>query len=165
MKRLLAALLPLLLLLSGCCFFLNDWEEPKTVVERELGLTLEGSRVLQSTDTHGRFLGDGKTLIVLSFEESGAEQIRQQVAARWNAMPLSEPLYQAVYESDGLIPIPGDGEEAQFPRITDGYWYLEDRQGEDPSDGSELFSRASFNFTLAIYDCEDDTLYFIQVDT
>ena len=49
-----------------------------------------------------------------------------------------------------------------LPAIDEGYYRLIDRQ--DGAEGN-IHSRASFNFTLAIYDAAARTLHFVQVDT
>ena len=58
-------------------------------------------------------------------------------------------------------------EEAHMPSIDNGYYMFEDRHSEskDSRDDSELFDRYSFNFSIAIYDCDTDKLYYFEFDT
>lgn len=163
MKR--CAMLAVLLLfsLSGCCF-LNDFEEPAALVAREIGMELPRCTVIQAKDTHGGFLGDGDTLIILHFEGDARERLEKELAESWEALPLPQALYHAIYEHRNLVPIPKDSAEEGFPQITSGYWYFEDRQSES-NDLSALHSRNSYNFTLVLYDRDTAKLYYIEVDT
>lgn len=40
-----------------------------------------------------------------------------------------------------------------------------DFQSTDPKDDTNVFSRFSYNFTMAIYDAETNTLYYMELDT
>ncbi len=164
MKRCVALAVLLLFSLSGCCFFLNDFEEPAALVARETGMELPRCAVIQATDTHGGFLGDGDTLIILHFEGEARERLERELADAWEALPLPQSLYEVVYEHRNLVPIPTDSAEEGFPQITGGYWYFDDRQSES-NDPAALLSRNSCNFTLALYDCDTARLYYIEVDT
>ena len=52
--------------------------------------------------------------------------------------------------------------DIELPEIQNGYYRLIDRQEEK---GTDILERASFNFTLGIYDMDTKTLYFCEVDT
>lgn len=56
--------------------------------------------------------------------------------------------------------------EAQT-KIENGYYIFEDRhsKSEDRQDDSELFNRSSYNFSLAIYDCDTDRMYYFEYNT
>ena len=55
----------------------------------------------------------------------------------------------------------------QLPQIQNGYYYFVDRQAESEMQHSDaqLMERASLNFSIALYDVDTDTLYYIEVDT
>ena len=48
-----------------------------------------------------------------------------------------------------------------------GYWYFVDRNSEngDSSSDSEIFNRNSFNITVALYDLDENILYYLEFDT
>lgn len=167
MKRCAVLAVLLLFSLSGCCFFLNDFEEPAKLVAQGTGLELPRCAVIQATDTHGGFLGDGNTLIVLRFEGNAKERMEKELADSWEELPLPQALSQAVYACTNLVPVPADSVEEGFPQVTNGYWYFKDRHSEsvDPAESAALHSRNSYNFTLALYDCDTAKLYYIEVDT
>ena len=54
-----------------------------------------------------------------------------------------------------------------MPAIYNGYYMFEDRHSEskDSRDDSELFDRYSYNFSIAIYDCDTDKMYYFEFDT
>ena len=58
-------------------------------------------------------------------------------------------------------------EEAYMPAIDNGYYMFKDRHSEskDSRDDSELFDRNSYNFSIAIYDCDTDKMYYFEFDT
>ena len=48
-----------------------------------------------------------------------------------------------------------------------GWYYFYDRHTEslNRNDPSDILERSSFNFDIAIYDADTDTLYYISIDT
>ena len=57
--------------------------------------------------------------------------------------------------------------KAHMPKVENGYYIFEDNQleGTDSSDDSELLNRSSFNFKIAVYDCDADRMYYFEFDT
>ena len=118
-------------------------------------------------DTHGGFVGDGSYYLILDCSDNTEDAL--SIVADWNELPLSENLNLIMYggEKDGKTYGYDLSEEAHMPVIENGYYYFEDRHSEakDVSDDSELFSRASYNFSLAVYDSETNRLYYFEFDT
>ena len=58
-------------------------------------------------------------------------------------------------------------EKYNIPEIKDGYYYFLDRHQEstDEKDSSKINERASYNFTLALYDNETKKIYYYELDT
>jgi hypothetical protein len=139
-------------------------------ISRTLGISLSGETVLTSEDTHGGFHGDGETYAEISFDdESGASFAKNFADNRdWRTFPLSDNLQAVVYGNAYCAPYIQDDEGAALvPPIEQGYYYFYDRHSEskDPKDDTELFSRYSLNFTLALYDTGNYTLYYYELDT
>ena len=57
----------------------------------------------------------------------------------------------------------GEEWDPLVPEIREGYYRLIDRHAQ--AGESDILDRHSFNFTLALYDTETDTLYFCELDT
>lgn len=133
---------------------------------RELGIDLSAGQVVSSTDTHSGFHGDGRTCLALRFEGEGAEALERALTGRdgWEPLPLTENL------SNGARSCLADEEPGKIQSISaiqNSFYCFLDRHSEslDEKDDSELFLRHSINFTLAIYDLDEKTLYYLRLDT
>lgn len=149
-KKILCVLLITLLLVLG------NYRGSRDRVGRDLQINLRAGTVLEDKDTHGGFHGDGDRWMVVKFEKDISKQLEEN--DDWKEMPLTENLEAAVHRF-ALFP---DGVEA-----SEGYYYFRDyhSQSTDPTDDSQLFARYSYNFVLAIYDSQTQTLYYSETDT
>ena len=48
-----------------------------------------------------------------------------------------------------------------FPEVENGYYLLIDRQ----NDAQDILDRHSFNFTVAVFDSDENTLHYGKLDT
>ena len=125
-------------------------------LRRALGVDVGSAPALRDEDSHGGFHGDGERKIAVDCSDIRDEVLAQ--TASWSSLPLPGVLAQAAELSgSGLIP---DG-------LTQGRYLFLDRHSEaaDPRDPGPLFHRASFNFTLSVYDAVSDILYYYELDT
>ena len=161
MKRILAVVYAFVLLaaLSSCLTSLQS--------DSYFGFSKQRFTVVEEMDTHGGFVGDGSYYLILDCSDNTEDAL--SIVADWNELPLSENLNLIMYggEKDGKTYGYDLSEKAHMPVIENGYYYFEDRHSEakDVSDDSELFSRASFNFSLAVYDSDTNRLYYFEFDT
>ncbi len=161
MKRFLASILSILLLcgLSSCSTQADSKEY--------FGFDKADFTVVEESDTHGGFLGDGSYFLILDCA-ANKEQASEDLEG-WKPLPLSENLNLILYggERDGVNYSYDLAEQAGFPKIENGYYYFEDRQDGslDKSDDSQLFDRGSFNFSVALYDSDTDRMYYLSFDT
>ena len=156
----------LCLFLTGCAM-----QTDKNAISDELGVDLSSGKQISYSEGHGGFHGDGMTYVVLKFSNDTAlEQIRENEA--WNEFPLDDTVTALVYglsdTTDGTMysvgPFITDEQGAAcIPEIQNGYYYLLDRHSEKGE--TEILERASFNFTLGIYDTDTDILYYCKFDT
>lgn len=139
----------------------------KTQQDDYVGFHKRDFSVVAEQDTHGGFHGDGSYYSILDC--SSNTETALELVSSWNALPLSENLDLIMFggEKDGMTYGYNLSEKAHMPRIENGYYYFMDRHSEaiDPSDDSSLFGRASFNFTLAMYDSDTNVLYYFEFDT
>ncbi len=138
------------------------WWENLAGMER-LGLDLSGGTVVSERNTHGGFLGDGDTFVVMTFSRTDQPTLESEMTGPyWHPLPLTDDLFKVTYS----LALGEDGEPL-FPEVGQGYYYFRDRhsQSRDPADDSGLFGRGSWNFTLAIYDSQTGTLYYYELDT
>ena len=161
MKKLIAifSILAISIILSSCAANLqtNDY----------FGISKQDFTVVEEQDTHGGFHGDGSYYLVLDCSDNVETALSN--VADWHQLPLSENLNLIMYggEKDGVSYGYNLSEDAHMPVIKNGYYCFKDRHSEanSPSDDSELFSRASFNFTLAVYDTDTNKFYYFEFDT
>lgn len=165
MKR-LAGLLGVLLgwaVLSACASgdTLDD-------LSRTLSVDLSQGTVTEETDNHGGGHGDGERWVTVALEEELSPALDP---AGWQALPLPEPLEAAVYgltRAEGNRTISeGPYLQRAMPEVSRGYYFFRDRHSEaaDPADPGALLERASFNFTIALYDTDSKRLYYCACDT
>lgn len=156
MKRVIVLLAVLSVLLSGCGG------------QRDVfGFFPQEFDVLEESDTHGGFLGDGLYVLTLDCAQNRDKALA--TVSTWKTLPLSENLQLMLYggERNGTIYGYDLAQEAGIPQIDNGWYRFEDRhdQSKDPADDTALFNRFSYNFSLAIYDADADRLYYLEFDT
>lgn len=161
-------LLSLLIVLNGCQLHIFS---SKNEISRELGVDVSKGEQLAYTDSHGGFHGDGQIFAALKFSD---DKLLEEIESNddWNPLPLSENLTAVVYgisdENSSVGPYLTEEEgEPVIPEIQNGYYFFLDRHSEsrDSHDDGELLQRHSFNFTIALYDVDTDTLYYVKLDT
>ncbi len=160
-RRIAACLL--LCCLAGC--------GRETMADRISQVTGLSSGVVQdSFDSHGGFHGDGIAYAAVTFPDQEAERAIAQ-NPDWKKYPLEDTvqalLYGVTTDSESIGPyVTDDDGEPLFPEIRDGYYLLLDRYGETaPGHQEDILNRASFHFTVAVYDRETRTLYYAELDT
>lgn len=144
-------------------------QEPQEIVSEALGVDASTGSTMSSMDTHSGN-GDGISCIVLHFD--GNEMIKQiEADDAWQPFPLDETVQTLVYgvsdaeSSIGPFLTDEDG-KALVPEIKNGYYRLIDRQVEqDTATGADILNRASFNFTVGLYDTDTNMLYCCELDT
>ena len=155
------AALMLSMMLAGCQSDASLSDE----VAEELGLDLSDSTVVSEMDDHGGFHGDGTTYDVISFED---DSVLQQIQndSDWKPLPMDETTTALIYGLSGdsyqIGPfLNDDNGNPLFPEVENGYYLLIDRQ----NDAQDILDRHSFNFTVAVFDSDENTLHYGKLDT
>jgi len=171
MRAFILVILSLLLGISGNRQLANQFSMAN--MSQTLQVALAQGIMIENVDTHGGFHGDGQSLAVWKFDDNSAlEQILTD--SDWKELPMTDNLeallYGVVYDTGLSITEIGpcvDFSEEQLPQIQNGYYYFVDRQAESEMQHSDaqIMERASLNFSIALYDVDTDTLYYIEVDT
>lgn len=159
------ALAALLLFQAAC-----SAQTPQEKIAMELGLDASDGTEVLHYDTHGGN-GDGASCYALQFSDDDMEQTIRG-GSQWAALPMDATTEILVYGrtdgygSEGPYLTDSDG-NALLPPIQNGYYCLIDRQAAEKSlaAAQPILERASFNFTLAVYDTDQDILYYCQLDT
>ena len=156
--------LSLVLTLSACS---REIHYPDYVQDL-CGLDISGSVVVSNEDSHGGFFGEGALIVEFDCLQI-LDAVTQQVKS-WNALPLTGNLQLIMYGGtrEGVS---YDGynlaERYGIPEITNGYYFFCDRHSGTvkTDDDSSLFDRASYNFSLVIYDMDTARPYLFEFDT
>ena len=123
--------------------------------------------VVDEKDTHSGFHGDGAYYLILDC--SGKTEQAAELIKDWSPLPLTENLQLIMYggEKNGVSYGYNLAGEAHWPIITNGVYKFVDRHSEavDKSDDTNLFNRYSYNFSIAAYDLDTNTLYYFEFDT
>lgn len=123
--------------------------------------------IVEESDTHGGFHGDGYYYLILDCSEN-VEQA-EKIVEDWNELPFTENLQLAMYGGvkDDIGYCYFLAELAHLPAVSNGYYKFLDRYSDavDYSDDTDLLSRCSFNFSVAVYDLDTNTLYYFEMDT
>ena len=162
-KRLLTAAMALGLLaaLAGC----GEKTEQQTVADA-LGLDVSAGTVTAFADSHGGFHGDGAAFLALAFSDDALEQ-QLDADPAWQPLPMDAAAQALVWGlEDGSYcfgPLfTGDGGEPLIPPVETGYYRFIDRHRDQDT---PILERASFNFTVAVYDTGAGILYYGELDT
>ena len=153
MKKIIV-LLGLIILVTGCS---------NNNVINNLGLNKDKCKILETTDTHEGFLGDGDY-----FAKIKCSKIEDKILKKWNKLPLSDSLKEVTEmkhcDSKSCEDI---YKRYNIPNIENGYYYFEDRHSDSTNtfDDSDINNRPSYNFTLAILDKDTNTIYYYELDT
>ncbi len=130
-------------------------------------LDLSRCKLLEHTDTHGGFLGDGIKL--LTYDCGMDEEAILAQTDQWPRLPLPENVRLLLYggEKNGVFYAYNFAEDFSIPQIANGRYYFYDRHAEasDPWDSAALFDRYSFNLSLFLYDKDAKLLYCFELDT
>lgn len=132
-------------------------------VSNTVGVDVTDAVVLMASETHSGFHGDGETTAkILLSEAAEANIVMMSVGeAGWRDLAMTENIRK-------LCDLFTDDNGAAFvPDVQEGLCFFHDRHSQSiaPYDVQSVHSRASYNFTLAIYDAENAILYFMEMDT
>ncbi len=135
--------------------------------QKYFGFEKRDFTVVEELDTHGGFHGDGSYYLILDCSNNKKEALEK--IKEWEKLPLSENLELIMYggEREGITYGYKLAQESHIPQIKNGYYIFKDRHSEstDSTDDTKIFDRYSFNFSIAIYDCDSDKMYYFEFDT
>lgn len=165
MKKIVLLLL-MIFSLVGC-----GKKDIQSDISDSLGIDVNKGTVLTDSDSHGGFHGDGMMFQQITFEDSMlSDEIKDNDS--WKPLPLSQNIEALVYgieEDTSSIGsyLTDENGDTIIPDIQNGYYYFYDRHSEstEPYNDKDVLNRASFNFTLAVYDSDNHVLYYVEFDT
>ena len=159
----LMILIVLLISLQGCA----KKESTENQLSNILNTKIISGDIIKNEDTHDGFLGDGDRIIVIKYNDDSVNSLLSNIQdnGKWSKFPLDENLNLLMY--GGKI---GDmyygyefAKKVGIPKIEHGYYYFVNKQTND-QDTDILLSRSQ-NFEIAIFDSDNNTLYYFEQDT
>lgn len=116
-------------------------------------------------DTHGGFHGDGETYVVIQFYDEDDFKIPE--SGFWHQLPLSENIYSFLYDYEHHSQLREMISGEWIPQVENGAYFFFDRNDGSISQSNDeyLLTRGAFNFILAVYDAENQILYYYELDT
>lgn len=142
------------------------------------GIDVSDAEVVADTDSHG-WLGDGERYSELKFSDASAEI---EISKSWQPLPASERITAIIwgteFENNGERYGVGPYMSAELPQVENGWYYFEDRTEQidgatpnlnggapDSDSAAALYLSPPRNFTVAVYDSDTATLYYVDHDS
>lgn len=153
-------------ILAGC-----STESNEEYIEKQISIEIPNVLNIEYMDDHGGFHGDGERFAKIKFDDNNGLKLLSQIdkSEKWNKMPLTDNLNLIMYGGvkNDIEYSYNIAEKFGIPAIKNGYWYFNDRHSKSisPENDTELFDRHSFNFTLSMFDADDNVLYYFEFDT
>lgn len=136
-------------------------------ISKSLGIKMPDDSIIECVDTHGGFHGDGDTYLKIKLDGKGTEKAILKIKNNWRPLPLSENLNLIMYGGvrDDVEYVYNLADKFKIPHIENGYWLYIDRhsKGIVSHNDRDLFNRSSFNFTLALFDPDENMIYYIDL--
>ena len=133
-------------------------------ISKELGLDISGGKEVLNINTYSG--GEGTSCIAVTFDDDTILDAIKN-SANWEACPLDETVQTLVYGIENGTSKEGpfladENGDSMVPEIQNGYYLLIDRHTDTKSN---ILKRGSFNFTVGLYDIDNNTLYCCKLDT
>ena len=133
-------------------------------ISKELDLDVSGGKEVLNTNTYSG--GEGTSCIAVTFDDDTILDAIKS-SANWKAFPLDETVQTLVYGIENGTSQEGpfladENGDSMVPEIQNGYYLLIDRHSDTKSN---ILERGSFNFTVGLYDTDNNTLYCCKLDT
>ena len=109
-------------------------------------------------DTHGGFHNDGEYYLILDCSKNRKKALDN--IKNWKALPLPENLGNAFFGTLGGLKI---AEKLNMPKIKNGAYIFRDRLAGKNDDLN--IGEGVYNFSVAIYDSDNDIMYYYELDT
>ncbi len=152
-------------------FFKTNEQYHFSDIEKKTNLSFKKCKIIKSSDTHGGFHGDGYKKVIY---KCGDKFNTKNIKKKWKKIPFTENINIKLYgdaKKNGIEYLPVDEKDYAIPKIENGYYYFIDQYSREHKDvkniysDEKLLSRYSENFTLTVYDMDNNLLYYYGVDT
>lgn len=159
---------------QGVTFTLSHIRDLEKVLDwgsEHSGLELSGGTIQKFIYRHDGWLGDGDSLLVISFTPEQGAELEQSMAKTngWHPFPTHELLDKIFFVEHSYCRDLND--ENYVPAVKDGWYFFRDmfnvQHGDDDENQWELDGRVNLpgNFDAGIYDSDSHILYLFEFDS
>lgn len=133
-------------------------------ISDNIDLNIRNCKIESEIDNHSGLLGDGEYFakIICGDKEDN------EITSTWEKLPLSEELQKAMdLKKCNDETCKDTFDEYGIPKLEKGYYnFLDRRMGvRNKKSDQELNDKNSYNFSVAIYDSNNKTIYYYELDT
>ena len=145
----------IIFLLVGCK------EYKVSTILKNIEINNETCKIVKQSDSHDYFHGDGEYFAKIKCSKES------NLSNNWKKLPLTKPLEEVTKMANCSNECKNFYQRYKVPKITNGYYYFNDRhyKSTDKFDDTNLNNRASWNFTLALFDIDNNVIYYYEMDT
>lgn len=122
------------------------------------GFSKADFNVVYELDTHGGFHNDGEYYLILDCSKNREKALYN--IRNWKALPLPENLENTFFGTLGGLKI---AEKFNMPKIKNGAYIFCDRFAGKNDDLN--IGEGPYNFSVAVYDSDNDIMYYYELDT
>ena len=148
-----------------CLVFMFSCTNTQKTLDEEFGIFKDDFVVIEERDEYE--IGDGIYYLILDCCEN--QEKASEITNDWNELPFTEGLNYIIYGgTDGTTRYGSylASHGITFPQIENGYYMVLDRNdGEIRNIVSDLRYHSSRNFTIAVYDADNTTMYYFEYDS
>ena len=83
-KKIIYLALIIITILSGCS---DTTVDDVTCISEQIGIDISGSKIIEKTDTHGGFHGDGRMFVQIEINNKNFEQELKKTG-KWSQEPI-----------------------------------------------------------------------------
>ena len=131
-------------------------------IKQEINIDISKCNILIDNSDSPSFNGDGEYFVKADCSNDNENMLNQ--IRFWNELPLPEDVRLIMYggEKNGRTYSYDLADKAGMPEIKNGVYLFDDRHIQSDKD---FLDRASYNFTVALYDKDLDTFYYYEYDS
>lgn len=159
-KKIIYLVFIIITMLSGCA---KTTPDDVAYISEKIGIDISGSKIIEKTDTHGGFHGDGMMFVQIEINNKKFEQELKNTG-KWSQEP-SELTEILLYGNEEWSPyIADDNGKPLIKKIENGYYFIinDTDSNEEDIEWSEMYS---VNAIVAVYDVDNNILYYYEIDT
>jgi len=136
-------------------------------LSKNLNTKIISGDIIKSEETHDGFHGDGKRIMVIKYNDDSVNSMLSNIQdnGQWSEFPLNESLNLLMYggSKDNVSYAYKFAENVGIPKIEHGYYCFVNRQTTILD--TDILNSRSLNFTIAMFDSDNNILYYFEIDT